>query len=374
MIAAAMLFACAGCGRSPEDWRAGLEGEDPFERGLSALALARVAPAEATDTIPHLLELVEGRDASLAAAARGELARLARPHVKLLIEILTETEGMTPKFRSALCDALTAAGSDAVGPLRAHLLDGGATSPRELGQILADIGPSSVAPLVADLADPNPRRRLCTAWILGRLGSQAGSAVPVLTGMVERDELFVARQAALALVEIAPLDEATRLTLERTSLQRSELARPLREALARLCLNRVRAGADKDSGRRLFALGDEAFVPVVEACSADDPGLQAVARRQVQLRYAALALGFPRGLPEVERDAGTLRAGLVRRDAGPRARSTLQIAMLGARGVEFLPLLEAHAEDSDAGVACCARLALLHVVRCLAFEGARKTP
>ena len=369
-----MLFACAGCARSPEDWRAGLESEDSFERGMCALALARVAPGEATDTIPHLLELVEGRDAGLATAACGELARLAGHHVEILIDILVHTESATPKFRTALCDALAAAGPAAVGSLRAHLLDGGASSPRELGQILADIGPSAVAPLVADLADPNPRRRLCTAWIFSRIGSKAASAVPVLTGMVERDELFVARQAALALVEIAPLDETTRSTLERTSMQRGELARPLREALARLCLNRARSGADKDSGQRLFALGDEAFVPVVEACGADDPGLQAVARRQLQLRYAALALGFAQGLPEVERDAGALRAGLVRRDAGPRARSALQIAMLGARGAEFLPLLEAHAQDSDAGVACCARLALLHVLRCLAFEGARKTP
>jgi hypothetical protein len=377
LIATTALCAslCAGCARTPEDWRARLKDEDPFERGLAALALARTAPAESTDALPCLLQLVEGRDPALARAARDELARLARHHVHSLLENFAGVTGASPDFRSALRAALVAAGAEAVGPLREHLLDAGASNPRELGQILADIGQSAVAPLTADLADPDPRRRVCTAWILARLGRQAQSAAPALTELLAKDEALVARQAALTLAEIAPLDDATVATLERELARRgSELADPLREALARLALNRARLGIRLDLGRRLFALGAEAFVPAVEACAAEDPVLQALALRHLRLRYAALALGLDPGRPRAASTPERLQAELDDRDPGTRAQAALEIAGLGTRAADFLQPLASHTRDRHPGVAASAQLALLQLVRDFALESARRRP
>jgi len=373
-VAAALLLACASCARSAEEWRAGLQGADPSQRGLCALALARVAPADCADAFPQLIELVDGHDEWLAPAARGALARMAPHHVPLLLEHFTVAETASPDARSAVRGALVAAGAAAVDPLRAHLLERSASNPKELGQILADIGPSAVAPLIADLEDRELRRRLSTAWILGRMGGQAASAAPALAQLLEQDESSVARQAALSLAEVAAQDEATRSTLERAFGQRRELADALREALARLCLKRVRLGLDPDAGARLFALGGEAFVPAVEASDADEPRLQAVALRHVQLRYAALALGIAPGPPPARRSTERLRVELDHRNPGTRARAALEIAELGPRAVGCVPALAAHLHDGHAGVALSTRLALLHVVRCVALEHAGRTP
>jgi len=373
-IAAALLIACASCARSPGEWRAGAQGEDPYERALSALALAHVAPDKCPDVFPQLLELVDGHDEWLAPAARAELAHIAPYIVPLLVAQFTGVEGASPDCRSAVRNALVAAGPAAIVPLREQLLERGASNPKELGQILADIGPSAVAPLIDDLAAPELRRRLCTAWILGRIGRPAADAAPALTGLLERDDPSVARQAALALAEVAPQDETTRRTLERAFGLRPELADALREALARLYLQRARSGVQQDTEARLFALGGEAFVPAVEACDSDDLGLQAVALAYLRLRYAALALGLAPGLPAVRRSQERLRVDLDNRNPGTRARAALEIAQLGAGGVACVPTLAAHLHDAQAGVALSTQLALLHVVRCVAFERARRTP
>lgn len=334
---------------------------------MSALALARVDPENCADAIPRLLDLVDGPDEALREAARAELARVARQHVSLLLANLTGVEDASADFRSALREALVAAGADAVGPLRAQLLDGGASNPRVLGQILADIGTSAVAPLAADLADLDPRRRLCTAWILGRMGSRAASAAPALRGLLERDEPGVARQAALALAEVAPLEETTRAVLEQSPAERGE-------ALARLALNRAGLGVHEDTQARLFGLGAEAFVPAVEACAGEQAALRAAGESHLHLRYAALALGLRVEPAGASRDPAELQARLDDRDPGTRSLAALEIAALGARAAGFVQPLAARARDPHPGVALSAELALLHVVRCLALESARRRP
>ncbi len=370
---AALALVCTCCARSPQDWRADLGDADPFRRGMSALALARVAPADCAEAIPRLLELVDSPELGLGPAARAELERVARHHVPQLLENLTGVEDASADFRSALRAALVAAGADAVAPLRAKLLDAGASNPRELGQILADIGPSAVGPVAADLEERELRRRLYAAWILARLGAQAAEAAPALAERLERDEPPVARQAALALAEVAPLAEATRRTLEGAFARRgSELGGALREALARLALNRVRLGTREDTQAQLFAAGAEALVPAVEACAAKDPALRAAGERLLRLRYGALALGLlPAGIGG-ERDPARLQERLDDRDPGTRARAAFEIAALGARAEGFVTPLAARVHDRSAGVALGARLALLHVLRALALAEARR--
>jgi hypothetical protein len=370
-IAVVLLVACAGCARSEEQWRASLADADPFTRGMSALALARVAPEQCAEAIPRLLELVDGPDEALAAAARRELARVARHHVPQLLANYTEVEDASLDFRSALRAALVAAGPDAVGPLRAQLLAGGVSNPRQLGQILADIGASAVAPLVADLADPDARRRVCTAWVLARLGRDAQAAAPALAQLLERDAAPVARQAALALAEVAPLEPATRAALARARAQRGA---ELDEALARLALNRVRLGVQEDTDAQLFALGLEAFVPAVEACAGKERALREAGERHLRARFAALALGLaPAGLG-AQRDLARLQEKLDERDPGTRARAVLDLAALGARAQAFVGPLAAHLGDGHPGVALAARLALLQVLRRIALDGGGRRP
>jgi hypothetical protein len=341
---------------------------------MSALALARVAPAECAEAIPRLLELVDLPDAALAAAGRAELARVAHLQAESLVHYLTEVPDSSPEFRSALRAALVEAGAPAVAPLRAHLVASGASNPREIGQLLADIGASSVEPMVADLRDAEMRRRLCAAWVLGRLGPQARSAVPLLADLLERDELPVARQAALSLAEVAPLEESTRATLTAALSQRGgALASPLREALARLALQRAALGVREDTTRVLFALGAEAFGPAAESCGAPEGARRAAGERHLHLCYCALALGLPLERFASESDPARLQERLDDQDPATRARAALEIATLGTRGLPFTQALVSHLRDPHAGVASSARYALLQLLRtcALASQGSR---
>ena len=371
----ALTLACTACVRSPEEWRAGLQEPDPFERGMSALALARVAPADCAEAIPRLLELVDLPDARLAAAGRAELARVAHLQAESLVYYLTEVPDSSPEFRSALRAALVAAGAPAVEPLRARLVASGASNPREIGQLLADIGASAVEPMLADLRDAESRRRLCAAWVLGRLGPGAKSAVPALAELLERDELAVARQAALSLADVAPLEESTRATLTAAQARRGgELASPLREALARLALQRAAQGVREECERMLFALGSEAFGPASESCAGPEELRRAAGERHLHLTYCALALGLPLERSGSESDPARLQERLDDQDPATRAHAALEIALLGARGLPFAQALASHLRDPHPGVALSARYALLQVLRAcaLALQRSRK--
>ena len=365
-ISSAILLLALGtaCARSPEEWRTGLRDTDPFASGMCALALARVDPQGCEPALPRLLELVDGADPDLRRAARAALLEVAPAQVTFLLQQYVSVEDASPDFRSALRAALVAAGPRAVEPLRAHLFERGASNPRALGQILADIGASAVGPLTDDLGDANAQRRATAAWILGRIGRPAEAAAPALRRMLERDTAALARQAALALAEIAPLDEATRAALERRAPE-------TREALAHLALQRAGLGIVEETQARLFALGLDSFVPAVEACEAREAALREAGARRVRACFAALALGLePRGL-ECTRDPARLQSALDDRDGGTRALAALEIAARGARSAAFLGALAARVRDPQPGVAWSAQLALLHVLRCMALEARR---
>jgi hypothetical protein len=211
---------------------------------------------------------------------------------------------------------------------------------------------------------------VCTAWTLARLGPRARSAAPTLAELVARDDAPVARQAALALAEVAPLDETTRAVLESALARRGpELGGALREALARLALNRARLGASEPTDSLLFVLGAEAFVPAAEEVSPRSAG-----ERCLRLRYAALALGLEPLAGAPQREPARLQSMLDDRDPGTRALAAFEIAALGERAEGFVAPLAARCFDGHGGAALSARLALLHVLRCLALERARSRP
>ncbi|MBK7643045.1 MAG: hypothetical protein IPJ19_08330 [Planctomycetes bacterium] len=373
-VLSALLVLCAACGPSKEEWRAKLSAQDPFERGMSALALAQVSPEDCGEAIPRLLELVDGHDEALGSAASRQLARVAPTNLPALMHYFTAVPDSSPEFRRALREAIVAAGAVAVEPVRARLVSSGASNPREMGRILADIGESSVAPLVADLSDADVRRRIYTCWTLARLGAKAHAAAPRLLRVLAQDDPLVARQAALALAEIAPGEDSTRAALEGAFARgRGELAETLREALARLALHRAGLGIREDTQARLFALGAESLVPAAEACADENPLLRAAGEARLRECYRELALGLEPARLGGDRDAIRLQEQLDDKDPGTRARAALAIAVRGARAAEFLHALALRLCDEHAGVVCSARLALLHVLRCIALEGWRRT-
>lgn len=376
-LAAVLLFAGLSCGRTPEAWRGGLDSADAFERGLCALALARTDPGGCDAALPRLLELVDGGDEAMAEAARAELARIAPLHVPALIENFCTVEDASHDFRSALRAALVAAGEAAVPALRERLVDSGkASNPREIGLVLVELGPCALEPLLTDLVDPQARRRVAAVWTIGRMDSRAQRAVPALERVLAEDAAPIAQQAALALARIAPADEGVRAALQGALERRpAECAAAAREALAEIELARAAQQGTRPALARLFALGAPALGPAVEACAAKDPARRALGAHFLGARFALLALGLDAEEPDGRNrgdDLPRLQQRLDDKDAVTRAGAALELARRGTVAAPYLGALAEHAFDPHPGVALESRLALLHLVRALALESARR--
>lgn len=204
----------------------------------AAEAIGRMGPAG----VAALMELLESDNLHLVRAAAYGLhyaGSEGRPAVPALIRVLSRNnpatrreaifglQGIGPAAKEAVpvlitmlesddfhtqywaCRALGAIGPDAAEavPMLIRLTKEGVTSVRRnaaaaLGQIGPDIGPEGVAALLAALQDPTEPVREQAVVALGRLGSFAAEAVPVLEKVIVQRRVQCRALAAVAIWRI----------------------------------------------------------------------------------------------------------------------------------------------------------------------------
>lgn len=204
------LLLCIGggaCARTDAEWVAQLDDPDPFARALAAIALAEQAPALADAALVVALETVDRSELGLTIPAAIAVAKFAPYAADELVDSFVADERMTLERKQAVLGALVAAGPHAVPPILAAVRGPGRSRANELGLVLVQAGPRSVAPMVEVLErDPDPALRSYAAWVLGQIGPAARGALPALQDAMQgaSPPLQADLRAAIARVQGTP--------------------------------------------------------------------------------------------------------------------------------------------------------------------------
>ncbi len=206
----ATLLLCLGagaCAKTDAEWVAQLADPDPFARALAVIALAEQAPELADTALEVALETVDRAELGLAIPAAIALAKFAPHAADSLVDMFVEDELKTLHWKQAVLGALVSAGPGAVPAILGAVRGPGRARANELGMVLIQAGPRSVAPLVDVLErDPDPALKSYAAWVLGQIGPAARAAMPALEGAMvgAAPELQADLRAALARVRGTP--------------------------------------------------------------------------------------------------------------------------------------------------------------------------
>jgi len=203
-VALALLTTTLACAKSDEQWKEDLRSEDPFVRGMAAIGLCLQSPQAAEPALPVLLRTIDRTDVGLEVEAARVLAHIGRFHVQALLEHLVENELISADRRGSIQNALVQAGSEAPGPIIACLRGEGAFLVGDLGDVLLSIGEPSVPAIVEMLREgPDARLQYFAAFLLGKLGRSAQSALPALRASLSSpdDELRNVAQQAIHSIE-----------------------------------------------------------------------------------------------------------------------------------------------------------------------------
>lgn len=181
---AALLLAGAlacGCSRSEASWRRALEHPDPFERALAALALVRLAPTEAGEALPVLLETIDRTELELGDPARAALRVLAPFAPEELITAWLADPLATEARQEALTDALLGARGAAAAPLAAAARGLGAERAGPVLTLLARLGEPGITALAELALEPDDLPLAdSAARTLVAAGGGARAALPLL--------------------------------------------------------------------------------------------------------------------------------------------------------------------------------------------------
>ena len=149
-----------------------LENDSPFIRAVAAKGIGQIEPPVRT-AVPALVDLLADKDEGVRQEAADALGSVGTPAAaEQLIRSLTEDE-----------DAL----------VRSHAAEA-------LGKLGCET-PETVDALTAALKHQHRAVRGSAAQALGRLGRAAGSAVPALRVMAEKDDWEIARILASKALE-----------------------------------------------------------------------------------------------------------------------------------------------------------------------------
>jgi HEAT repeat protein len=283
---------------------------------LGALGGAMQLGAEASETRPILLELVQADDPGVAANVIEWLQRMA-PREASFIAALVQALGHRNVW---------------VRVAAAHAVAG-------LGR---NVGPAMPA-LAAALKDSSPEVRAAAAWALGRLGRDAGPTVLALGDALKDPAPRVRAAAAESCRELGPLarDVAgplAKLLDDRDPWVRAQAAQALPRVdpgqgkVAIPALVRTLAEGDDMAGQAsgsLRDLGEAGFAGTAEALDAPDRDL----RRAAATALASLGQGRP------GRVAPALERALKDPDLDVRVTAARSLTVLGYRDAYLTPVL-----------------------------------
>jgi HEAT repeat protein len=283
---------------------------------LGALGGAIQMGAEASETRPVLLELVQADDPGVASNAMEWLPRMApleAPFLKALVRALGHRNAWVREAAARTIAGLGRNAGPAVPALADALKDPSpevrATVARALGQLGRDAGPTLLA-LAGALKDPAPRVRAAAAEACRELGPLARAVAGPLAQLLDDKDPGVRARAALALPRVDP--------------GQGKLAIP--------ALIRTVAEGDQMGGQAagsLRALGEAGLAGTVEALASEDGDL----RRAAAGALASLGQGKP----------GTVAPALQRAvkdpELGVRVTAARALTGLGYRDAHLIPIL-----------------------------------
>lgn len=375
-IVAAVLLS-QSCAREAEEWRAELTDEDPYVRGMAAIALCEGTPDRATESFPVLFELLDSPEIGLQDAARRTLARTGVHNIGALLGLVTRESNLTAGARSAVVDALAAAGPAAIPSITAALHEPGRSNARALVGILVRIGDPAIDPLIELLERDSDRGvRAAAAWGLGRIGPRARRALPALEHAAEGQEVAVSRTALQSLPQVDVGGSRALPVLRRMLASPHELVREASgDALTRFHLGARHTGASQRSAAadEILRLGNAALRPLVEALDAPDADTARMAEQVLLAEIARFEL-----VRALESD-GDSQSRLARVDATilrgqtivqaepleslhnaaiARGLTALALARAGKFSTAHLPLLADALSDPRKSARWCAALAI----------------
>jgi len=146
------------------------------------------------------LKTIDRSDVGLEREAARALSRVGPYEVERLLRELVLDPLMTRDRRGAILNALVAAGAAAPRPVVGTLRGAGRELAGDLGEVLLRIGEPSV-PAIQELLTEGEDTALRTfaAYLLGRLGSRARAAAPLLSAACSAPDPDLRKTAAQAL-------------------------------------------------------------------------------------------------------------------------------------------------------------------------------
>src|SRR5689334_1136745 len=326
---------------------ASCEGEPGFRKRWESLERAGRDPEHAQQTVHDLLRMIEDPRVEWRSAGQRGLNLLAPHHARMLVTTYAETEYASPDYRNGIRLALSQAGAAAVEAVHQQIYTPGTWRIRDLGAILAQIGPASLPVLERDLENPEPKYRGYALWALGEMGESALPLMDAILRQEESDVPGVIRVLPRALIAIAPTDPRVGPCLDR--LQRRgdpSLTHVVRECRARLEF--VLLQASPEALLREYE-GDIVAI-AIENCSKSKPGALELATGVLQVVADRIAAGQP---PEGMISAAELAdpISIVRElesvDPSSRGSACLKLACLGEQGRRLCGSLDSARQDSD---------------------------
>jgi HEAT repeat protein len=247
----------------------GMSAEDPFQRVVSAWAVAAANPGdEATlkTVVPVLVQgMVSKQKASRMAAAEA-IAEIHPPKEILLPEIDKVRAAATPEMIADASAAIVAVGKDFV-PLLVEGLEDPERRVR-VARMLGEIGPDAAAALPAMMeaaADSDIAAKREIIMAVGRMGPAAKTVLPAIIKMLDEEDEDVRLAAAFALGEMGPDAASAASTLKKHVNSNDFYCITCAWALAKVAPNDPEA-AKISVPRLIVALGHgQAFVRIEAA-------------------------------------------------------------------------------------------------------------
>lgn len=201
-----------------------LQDESSYVRAQALRALAGIGPA-AAPAVPALREILRGDKihlAGLAARALGNIGDAAKVAIPDLIEAL----GWENQYVRAAAEALVKFGADANDAIPALLKT---RKRRKQGdgtlQSLVLLGPDGVRALAEATKSDTHEVRLHTADVLGRMGEDGVTALPILITLLQDEKASIRRRAAKSIGTIGPVAKSALPALEQAKNDEDETVR-----------------------------------------------------------------------------------------------------------------------------------------------------
>ena len=170
-----------------------INSDDPERPMHAAYALAKIGQ-DASDAVPHLIELYDDEDLNVRKAAIYALGEIY-PHAEIVATLVEALEDPSPQVQMSASDAIGKVGGDAIGavPALLGLLERGDWQRLNAARTLNRVDESYIAttiPLLLELMDnDDPILQSLSAVELARLGPKASDALPKLREILRRAPL-----------------------------------------------------------------------------------------------------------------------------------------------------------------------------------------